>query len=162
MPCVPIRRSAADHCVPCMTPQDIFSNSPGRRSAFPKLRNWIKTIYLSQVRDWAETLLFRQTRNRIKTQDMTEVRRGGESYPFRIAQSDQNSGYVRNAHLVSRPHPSQLRNAIKTITCPECALGQNLSLSVHRKRLITMKGQGSKQRRGRSFVMDIFFPNLTP
>ena len=39
------------------------------------MRNRIKTTYLSQVRHSAETLLFRQTRNRIKTHDVTEVRK---------------------------------------------------------------------------------------
>jgi hypothetical protein len=45
------------------------------RLDFPLMRSQIQTIYVSQVRDSAEILPLRQRRNRIRTHDMTEVRK---------------------------------------------------------------------------------------
>ncbi len=83
-------------------------------------------------------LTFSELRNRIKTQDVYGMRTWSPGSPFRSAQCDKNQ-YFPGMRTWAKP-----------------------SLSVHRKRLITMKGQGSKQRRERSFVVDISFPNLTP
>lgn len=58
--------------------------------------------------------------------------------PFPISQCDKNH-YLPGMRTWAKPPPS--------VDC---------------KRLITIKGQGNKQRRERSVVMDISFPHLTP
>jgi hypothetical protein len=51
--------STADRCLAVYRHRNPFSQIPPDGAQFSPMRNWIKTIYLSQVRDSVETLLFR-------------------------------------------------------------------------------------------------------
>jgi hypothetical protein len=162
MPCVPIRHPAVDHCravyatarhflkflwaalsfsqIAQSDQNYLFAPSArlGRNPAFSPNAQLDQNSGHGRSPQMGRKLTFSELRNRIKTQDMSGMRTWSPGSPFPIAQCDKNR-YLPGMRTWAKPPPS-----------------------VHRKRLITLKGQGSKQRRARSFVMDISFPNLTP